>query len=418
ILSRCLQFELGRIPADQIRARMTAILEVEGIPAEDDALELLARAADGSLRDGLSLLDQAINYGEGRVAGEVVREMLGTVNRDRVLGLLEAVAERDGETALARVTEVADSGMDLDSALAELLALLHRVAVTQAVAGADAADDTLVADERARLDAVAGTAAPEDIQLFYQIGVQGRRDLAAAPDPRVGLEMAVLRMVAFDPFEGGDGGPDGRRAAGAVPAAAGGARTAAAEPAAGEPGPPRASSGGGTAAVAEPPPPDNAGGPAPAPPEPAPATAVDGGHSPWEATLGRLDVPPAWRALLETAVAREFGADRVCLAVPREQQLSAESSRFREALDKALEAHFGARPKVVIEALDPDGDGESPAAARERQAREAQQAAQQAVAEDPQARVLQERFGAQVESVRPDDGGPASNGTTDPGGLP
>ena len=411
ILSRCLQFELKRIPADQIRERMHAILEAEGVAADADALELLARAADGSLRDGLSLLDQAINYGEGRVAGDVVREMLGTVNRDRVLTLLEAVTDRDGESALARVTEVADSGMDLDAALAELLGMLHRVAVMQTVAGGEAADDTLLADERARLQAVAASASAEDVQLFYQIGVQGRRDLAAAPDPRVGLEMTVLRMVAFDPFADDGGGPGGGQAAddGPLPAAkptGTGTPEAAprAEPAAAPSAPePRAAA----PAVAEDPPvADNGGWPEMTGAPAAAGTSAGGARSEWEATLGRLEMPPAWRAVLETAVARAFTAERVCLAVPREQQLSAESTRFREALDKALEAHFGARPKVEIEALDPGADGESPAAARERQAREAQAAAEQAVASDPQARALQEQFGAQVESVRPDGEGP------------
>ncbi|MFP4560196.1 MAG: DNA polymerase III subunit gamma/tau, partial [Thiohalorhabdus sp.] len=207
ILSRCLQFELKRIGADRIRERMGAILEAEGVAAEAEALDLLARAADGSLRDGLSLLDQAINFGGGRVADAVVRDMLGTVSRDRVLALLEAVAERDGLAALERVAEVADSGMDLDAALADLLGLLHRVTVMQAVPGREAEDETLVADERQRLETLAAATAPEDVQLFYQVGLQGRRDLAAAPDPRVGLEMAVLRMVAFDPFEAGGGEP-------------------------------------------------------------------------------------------------------------------------------------------------------------------------------------------------------------------
>ncbi|MFB6259182.1 MAG: DNA polymerase III subunit gamma/tau C-terminal domain-containing protein, partial [Thiohalorhabdaceae bacterium] len=404
ILSRCLQFELKRIPADQIRERMAGILEVEGVSAEADALELLARAADGSLRDGLSLLDQAINFGEGQVAGEVVRDMLGTVNRDRVLALLEAVARRDGDVALARVTEVADSGMDLDAALAELLGLLHRIAVIQMVTGTETVDETLVAEERARLEAVAAATRPEDIQLFYQIGVQGRSDLAAAPDPRVGLEMTVLRMVAFDPFEAGGGSPGpGNGAAGELSeVSAEGAGSSGSKAPSG--GPEFRGEGAPAPAVAEPPVPDNAADPQEG------SGSTDAGHgkgapgSDWEATLGRLAVPPMWRALLETAVAREFSAERVRLAVPPEQQLSAESSRFRDALDSALQACFGASPHVVIEALDAEGDEESPAAARERQAREAQQAAAQAVAEDPPARVLQDQFGAQVESIRPDDG--------------
>ncbi|MEF8793570.1 DNA polymerase III subunit gamma/tau [Thiohalorhabdus sp.] len=407
ILSRCLQFELGRIPSDQIRERLAAILQVEEVSAEADALELVARAADGSLRDALSLLDQAINFGEGQVAGDLVREMLGTVNRDRVLGLLEAVARREGEAVLARVTEVAYSGMDLDAALAELLGLLHRVAVIQIVSGTEGADETLVAEERARLEGVAAATRPEDIQLFYQIGIQGRSDLADAPDPRVGLEMTVLRMVAFDPFEADGGGPGpgpataGENAAGRPGDTASSAR-APSGPGALDGAPPPTETGA-AAPVVEPAVPDNAvGGEGPAGSKESKVQDT-GFDSHWEATLGRLDVPPMWRALLETAVAREFTAEQVRLAVPPEQQFSAESSRFRGSLASALQAHFGTCPKVAIEGLDAGGDEESPAAARERQAREAQEAAAQAVADDPPARVLQEQFGAQVESVRPDD---------------
>jgi DNA polymerase-3 subunit gamma/tau len=402
ILSRCLQFELKRISADRIRERMAHILTSEGVEAEAEALELVARAADGSLRDGLSLLDQAINYGGGRVAGEVVREMLGAVNRDRVLALLEAVAVRDGAAALERVAEVADSGMDQDGALAELLALLHRVAVMQAVPGRAEVDESLVAEELQRLEALAEHTPPEDIQLFYQIGVQGRRDLAAAPDPRVGLEMAVIRMVAFDPFEAG-GGPGGEGAGGgtARPAAAP-ERPAPARP---ESAPPRPES------VSEPgppaPEPPQAAAPQPAPPapepDPAPAgTSAPGPASEWEGVVAALEISPSWRALLEYAVPREFSAEKVRLAFPRDQQIFTGSERFRTALKAALEGHFGATPAIEVEELGADAGEESPAAARERQSREAQQAAREAVESDPGVQILQSELGAQVEAVEPD----------------
>jgi hypothetical protein len=238
--------------------------------------------------------------------------------------------------------------------------------------------------------------------------------------------MAVLRMVAFEPFEAeggpgpgggrqaGDRGAEGTERGGDGPAPAAAAPAGSPGPSAQtrpEPGPPATEVGQEPAPAALAPVPDNSG------PAKAEAGTSDGaGDSEWEATLGQLRMSPAWRSVLETAVARDFTAERVTLAVPREQQLNAESTRFREALDQALSDHFGARPRVEIEALDPDGDAESPAAARERQAREAQQAAEQALANDPQAQVLQERFGAQVESVRPDDGGPDQDRSTEPGG--
>ncbi|MFA9460697.1 DNA polymerase III subunit gamma/tau [Thiohalorhabdus methylotrophus] len=398
ILSRCLQFELKRIGADRIRERMGAILEAEGIPTESEALELLARSADGSLRDGLSLLDQAINFGEGRVADAVVRDMLGTVNRDRVLTLLEAVTARDGAAVLDRVAEVAESGMDLDAALAELLGLLHRVAVMQAVPDRGAGDETLVVEERRRLEALAESTPAEDVQLFYQMGLQGRRDLAAAPDPRVGLEMAVLRMVAFDPFEAVG---EERPAAAVGPASAAREQAGKGRPAP-EPDAPRR---------AAPPPAE----PQPAAPEAdtgspsGSGTAGDAPVSEWEGIVRTLEMPPSWRSVLEFAVPREFTAEQVRLGFPSEQLLSAGSERFRTALESALAAHFGATPKIVIEELGQGSGEESPAAARERRSREAQESAEQAVAEDPNMQILQEQFGARVESVRPDEQDPSSN---------
>jgi DNA polymerase-3 subunit gamma/tau len=402
ILSRCLQFELKRISAERIRERMEQILTTEEVESEPEALELVARAADGSLRDGLSLLDQAINFAGGRVAGEVVREMLGAVTRDRVLALLEAVAARDGATALERVAEVADSGMDQDGALAELLALLHRVAVMQAVPGRAEADETLVAEERQRLEALAARTPAEDIQLFYQIGLQGRRDIATAPDPRVGLEMAVIRMVAFDPFEGG-----GR---------SGGQQTGSAGGGSARPGP-QADSGGASpdgqdrAAPPTPPAQEAPRAAEPAPPaaaEPEPAgTSAPAPASEWEGVVAGLDISPSWRSLLEYAVPREFSAETVRLAFPRDQQIFAGSQRFRSALEEALKAHFGAAPRIAVEELGADAAEESPAAARERQSREAQEAAREAVTNDPNVQILQQEFGAQVESVEPDSQGDA-----------
>ena len=382
ILSRCLQFELKRIPAGRIRERMAAIAEAEGIPAESDALELLARAADGSLRDGLSLLDQGINYAGGRLEGAAVREMLGTVSRDRVLALLEAVAARDGAAALERLTEVADSGMDLDGALAEILGLLHRLAVMQTVPGREPADEALVAEERQRLQALAETVPPEDVQLFYQVGVQGRADLAAAPDPRVGLEMTVLRMVAFDPFEadgggGGEGPGSGSRGeSGATDAGSGGGeiRGAAVE----------ATDGGGEKGSA----------------------GTEQAVSEWESVLAALELPPAWRSLLSLSVPQELSAERVRLAFPSEHLTTAGSERFRSALTAAFESYFGSRPAIRIEEQ-AEGGEESPAAARERRAGEVQAAAEEAVANDPNVRILRERYGARIEAVEPEGDGSA-----------
>ena len=415
ILSRCLQFDLKRIPTAAIRDYLAGILEREAVPTDPEAVGLVARAAEGSLRDGLSLLDQAINHGGGRVDAEVVRQMLGAVSRDRVLALLEAVAARDGAGTLDRLADVRAAGVDPDSALAELVGLLHRVAVMQVVPDRTAEEADLEAEEQERLARVAEMASPEDVQLFYQIGIQGRADMAAAPDPGVGLEMTLLRMVAFDPFEGdaadgAEAGPEGREgAAGEAPprpasAAGGGNRPESASPA-------QPSAAEAPAAAQSPAPSPTSAPNATAPTTNAQAGAGEGGD--WSAVLARLEIGPSWRATLEHAVPRELAAERVRLAFPASQQLWIESERFREALASALEGYFGTRPRLAFENLDEAADAESPAAARERQAREAQEAARAAAEEDPAVRVLQDRHGAQLDEVRPDDGAEASSTTED-----
>ncbi len=416
VLSRCLRFDLRQLSSEQISERLCAIAGTEGLTAEPEALQLLARAADGSLRDGLSLLDQAINFGNGQVTVELVREMLGTVNHDRVLALLEAVASRDGQAALERVDEMSASGLDRDSALAELLGFLHRVAVIQMVPERGIQDPGLIAEERARLEALANSTTPEDIQLFYQIGLEAHRHLEAAPEPWIGLEMAVIRMVAFEPFS--DTGPSGcadldeespsaakERDLGPYSAQT---KTASQSDPLGEGGKGEAPQiQGGAAKV---------GGSRDVPGDQAYGKEISTQRAApeWEATLGRLDIAPAWRSLLEYSVAREFSPNCVRLAVPKEHQVGAESARFRSALEEALKALFGTQPRLEIEALKAHYGEEGPAAARDRQRQEAQSAAEGALAQDPKVRALQERFGARLESVQPDigdgDSAPSNSG--------
>ncbi|MDN5869764.1 MAG: DNA polymerase III subunit gamma/tau [Nitrococcus sp.] len=195
ILSRCLQFNLKRLPADRIADYLTEILAHEGIKAEPAALRRLGYAADGSMRDALSLLDQAIAYGADAVRDEDVREMLGSIESDFLLELLEALAIQDGRALLEVVARMAERGADFSAAIAELLLSLHRLALIQS--DADALADEL--SERDRLQDLGHGLTPEDVQLYYQIGLVGRRDLPLAPDPRTGFEMVLLRMLAFRP---------------------------------------------------------------------------------------------------------------------------------------------------------------------------------------------------------------------------
>lgn len=192
VLSRCLQFNLKRLDEDQIQGQMTRILAAEEIEADDSAIVQLAKAADGSLRDGLSLLDQAIAYAGGALREDVVRTMLGTVDRTQVAAMLDALAEGDGPRLLQVVAALAEFSPDWSGVLEALAEGLHRIQVQQLVPGAAVAEglDATAFAERLR---------PEVVQLWYQMALNGRRDLPLAPSPRAGFEMAVLRMLAFRP---------------------------------------------------------------------------------------------------------------------------------------------------------------------------------------------------------------------------
>jgi DNA polymerase-3 subunit gamma/tau len=196
VLSRCLQFNLKRLDEDQIAGQVEMILREEGIDADPGAIRQLAKAADGSLRDGLSLLDQAIAYAGGRLDDAVVAGMLGSVDRSRVGALLQALADADGAALLAEVDTLATFAPDWNSVLEALADALHKVQVKQLVPGAE------VEAAGVDIDALAAGLRPELVQLFYQMALNARRDLALAPSARAGFEMAVLRMLAFRPVEG------------------------------------------------------------------------------------------------------------------------------------------------------------------------------------------------------------------------
>ena len=199
VLSRCLQFNLKRLPLEQIQDYLQTLLEREGVEHETRALTLLAKGADGSMRDALSLLDQAIAFGGGKVLEQDVQAMLGSVAGDVVHQLLEALAEQDGSRLLALVAELSELAPDFGGVLQDLLSLLYRVALVQAVP--DAVDNS--SGDQEQVIALAAKLAPEDVQLFYQIGLIGQRDLPLAPDPRAGFDMVLLRMLAFRPAEAG-----------------------------------------------------------------------------------------------------------------------------------------------------------------------------------------------------------------------
>jgi len=189
-----LQFNLKRLLPGQIFTQMEFILQQEHIEAEPAALKLLARAADGSMRDGLSLLDQAIVYGNGKVCAEEVNAMLGTVAQQPVDDLLTALAEGDAPAILGTINELAHLTPDFSDVLQQILQVLHRIALLQQIPSA--IDHDFDVD---MIAALADKFSPEDVQLYYQIGLVGQRDLDLAPDPRSGFEMVMLRMLTFRP---------------------------------------------------------------------------------------------------------------------------------------------------------------------------------------------------------------------------
>ena len=202
ILSRCLQFSLKNMPPERVVEHLTHVLGAENVPFEDDALWLLGRAADGSMRDAMSLTDQAIAFGEGKVLAADVRAMLGTLDHGQVYGVLHALLEGDARALLEAVRHLAEQGPDWGGVLAEMLNVLHRVAIAQALP--EAVDNGQ--GDRDRVLALAQALPAEDVQFYYQMGLIGRRDLPLAPDPRGGFEMVLLRMLAFRPADA-DGAP-------------------------------------------------------------------------------------------------------------------------------------------------------------------------------------------------------------------
>jgi DNA polymerase-3 subunit gamma/tau len=226
ILSRCLQFSLKNMTPERVVEHLTHVLGVENVPFEDDALWLLGRAADGSMRDAMSLTDQAIAFGEGKVMAAEVRAMLGTLDHGQVYDVLHALIEGDAKALLEAVRHLAEQGPDWNGVLSEILNVLHRVAIAQALPeGVDNGHG-----DRDRVLALAQALPAEDVQFYYQMGLIGRRDLPLAPDPRGGFEMVLLRMLAFRPADTADAPRQALKPVGISQATADSAKPVAATP--------------------------------------------------------------------------------------------------------------------------------------------------------------------------------------------
>ncbi|WP_340619690.1 DNA polymerase III subunit gamma/tau [Xenorhabdus siamensis] len=196
ILSRCLQFHLKALDVNQISGQLERVLKAEQIESDARTRQLLARAADGSMRDALSLADQAIALGGGKLTAEIVSQMLGTLDEEQPLEMIEALVRADGKMLMALVDQVAVRGMDWENLLVEMLSLLHRIAMIQLL---PQQPDRESSSTEGRLRLLAKSISPSDLQLYYQALLVGRKDLPYAPERRMGVEMALLRALAFHP---------------------------------------------------------------------------------------------------------------------------------------------------------------------------------------------------------------------------
>jgi DNA polymerase-3 subunit gamma/tau len=371
VLSRCLQFNLKRLPATAIAAHMRHILDQEGIAYEAAGLKLVALAGDGSMRDALSLLDQLIAFGGGKAGEAEARAMLGTVARDHVVRIAELLAALNPAEVLKGAQALEEFAPDHAQLLDELAGLLVRVGLRQTVS--DYEGDELYAAEV--IERLARALTPEDVQLFYQTAITGKRDLPLAPDPRSGFEMTLLRMLAFRP-------------AGPVQTAAAGGTSAAGVSAAAGPG--------GTAHAPAPGSGEAALGSAP----PSGEASLGSAPQSWASIVNALELTGAARQLAShcALIARAGAVVRLALD-PHNQQLRTPAQE--EKLAQALSRHFG--EPVRLEFQQAGAAGESPALLAQRASQQELSGARRAFEADPGVQGLRERFGATVlpDTVRP-----------------
>jgi DNA polymerase-3 subunit gamma/tau len=378
VLSRCLQFSLKRLSANLIGERLKFIAAAEKLDYEPAALALLARAAEGSMRDALSLLDQLIAFGGGALTEAGARAMLGSIDRGHVAQIAEALSLADGAGLLARVSELDRDAPDYDRALVELAALLQRIAIVQIVPDAAFEDEEFDAQTLVRL---AKAMVPEDVQLYYQIALAGRRDLPMAPDPRLGFEMTLLRMLAFRP----DAAP-ASAVVGAAPASAGTppGRSAASPPrdqrgaAARERAPSAAATETAAASAA-------ATG--------AAAFAIDAEN--WLSVVEAAGLGGMVRQLAFNCVPASY--DNAALVLRLDAAADARRSKpIEEKLAQGLSKYLGRDIRIVFEVSDGLA---TPARQRVQADQERSLRAAAAFEQDPAVKGLRERFGAEVDSA-------------------
>jgi DNA polymerase-3 subunit gamma/tau len=355
VLSRCLQFHLRRLPLQQIQDRLAMIATAEKVEFEPAALRAVARGAEGSMRDALSLLDQVLAFGGGRALESEVRALLGTLDRRHVEGILNALAASDGAALMACVAQLDERAPDYDQALGELAAAIQRMALLQALPDLRGEDE----EQDAALAGLAAKFAPEDLQLLYQIAIMARRDLDFAPDARGGFEMALLRMLAFRPES------------------------------------PASSAAPGPAPV-----PARKSGAAPAP-RPAPtASTTREASGDWPAIVAALGLQGPAGQLAAHCVLVERNETLIRLQLDRAGEVF-RRPQLEQKLGQALAQHFGRELRLDISVA--DELVATPARQQAQAADERLRAAEQAIEGDPAVRAMREVFGATVQpgSVKP-----------------
>ena len=374
VLSRCLQFNLKLLPAPLIAKRLAEILRAEGVPFEDAAAALIARVAHGSMRDALSVLDQAIAYGAGEVREGIVRTMLGAADADYVYRIADALIARDGPALLGEAQALAERSVSLVNGLEELAALFHRIAVCQTVPeAAEALPDA------ARVKALAWAFAPESVQLAYQICVQGRADLALAPDEPTGFSMTLLRLLAFEPASESNGD------AAAAPHAAPKTRQA---------GTPSEAESSATSAGA----PELSVLRAPAAPAPASGDAPE--PAAWPAFVASMKLSGMALQLAAQTELKAVAGNEFVLAVPEASRHLTDRA-YTDKLKAAIEQILGRRVRLRFEI---GGAAATTLAAQEKRERDAAQAKTEAAfRDDPFVQDVLSRFDARIKpnSIKP-----------------
>ena len=385
ILSRCLRFNLRRLLPDQIGGYLKTLVETEEIEAEPETIRTLSRAADGSMRDGLSLLDQAIAFGGGKLVMSDLEKMLGLVDHLHVVSMIRALSSNDAQGLLSIVEDLVSQSRDLETVLLNLAEVLHRITLVQCVPG-------YRDPERSDWDAIEELAEllpVEDAQLFYQIAIKGRAELGLAPDPRTGLEMTLLRMLAFRPVTADSAAPTGEPSQGVTPGKSPKAspRSAPAPASASEP------------TVTKPLPrakPVKAQAPEPT----KPATTTPAG-SDWVTLLSELKLSGQARELARNVQLKARSDDHWDFVIaPSMRYLRSDSCV--SSLSQAISDQLG--HQVNIRIVDEESTEMRTAAAIEKQkVRESMSEAEKAINDDPTVKALKEQMGAQLveDSIQP-----------------